>query len=106
MLARYYILKQLTSSVIYPEVNWANPFWTAFYQKLEETFGSKQGAVNTFNKIWIVPQKAVVYTKDNVAYVVESHLKVMLEEDYLALEIVLFLRTVKGIRGLAQGSLQ
>src|SRR5208282_2011309 len=42
----------------------------------------------TFNKVWIVPEKAVVYenTKVGTAYVVESKLKVMLEQDYLSLE--------------------
>ena len=42
--------------------------------------------MNTFNKIWIVPEKAVVYEHGQTAFVVESHLKVMLEEDYVALE--------------------
>src|SRR5208282_2949693 len=42
----------------------------------------------TFNKVWIVPEKAVVYenAKAGTAYVVESKLKVMLEQDYLSLE--------------------
>ena len=44
--------------------------------------------MNTFNKVWIVPEKAVVYenAKAGTAYVVESKLKVMLEADYLSLE--------------------
>src|SRR5208282_1700004 len=42
----------------------------------------------TFNKVWIVPEKAVVYenAQAGTAYVVESKLKVMLEQDYLSLE--------------------
>ena len=42
--------------------------------------------MNTFNKVWILPDKAGVYVHDNTAFVVEAHLKVMLEEDYLSLE--------------------
>ena len=40
--------------------------------------------MNTFNKVWIVPEKAVVYEHGNSAFVVKSHLKVMLESDYEA----------------------
>jgi len=44
--------------------------------------------INTFNKVWIVPQKAVVYenSEKHTAYILESKLKVMLEEDYLSLQ--------------------
>ena len=41
--------------------------------------------INTFNKVWIVPEKAVVYENGGVAFVLENHLKVMLEQDYLSL---------------------
>ena len=42
--------------------------------------------MNTFNKVWIVPDKVLVYEHNGSAYVVESRLKVMLEEDFLSLE--------------------
>lgn len=44
--------------------------------------------LNTFNKVWIVPNKAVVYenAKAGTAYVVESSLKVMTEQDYVAIQ--------------------
>ena len=38
-----------------------------------------------FNKVWIVPDDAEVMEKGNMAYVLKTHLKVMLEEDYLSL---------------------
>jgi hypothetical protein len=85
MLGQDYILKQLTSSLIYPESELGKSFWAMAYQKAYEAFGSTDIPVNTFNKIWIVPQKAVVFAKDNIAYVAETHLQVMLEEDYVAL---------------------
>ncbi|MCD4779818.1 MAG: phosphoglycerate kinase [Candidatus Omnitrophica bacterium] len=36
--------------------------------------------------MWIIPEKAIVYENGDTVFVSESHLKVMLEEDYLALE--------------------
>ena len=42
--------------------------------------------MNTFNKIWIVPEEALVYEHSRGAFVVNSKLKVMLEEDYIALD--------------------
>ena len=42
--------------------------------------------MNTFNKVWIVPDDALVYEKGNMCYVISFHLKVMLEEDYLSLK--------------------
>ena len=50
--------------------------------------------MNTFNKVWIVPEKAVVYenAKAGTAYIVESKLKVMLEQDYLSLHKHVFAR--------------
>ena len=35
-----------------------------------------------FSRIWIVPQDAVIYEKDNSVFLLNSHLKVMAEEQY------------------------
>jgi len=86
MLAQDYVLKQLTASLIYPEKNLGKEFWNKVYAKTQELYGSTQIPVNTFNKVWILADKAKVYVHDNTAFVVASHLKVMLEEDYLALQ--------------------
>lgn len=42
--------------------------------------------INTFNKVWIIPEKAEVYEKGNLALITDAGLEVMLEEDYLALK--------------------
>ena len=42
--------------------------------------------VGLLAKVWIVPEKAVVYENGGAAFVLENHLKVMLEQDYLAIE--------------------
>ncbi len=84
LLAQDYLLKQLSSSLLYPENEIGKKFWERVYQKIYEKFGRTDVPINTFNKIWIVPEKAVVYENGANAFVVESSLKVMLEEDYLA----------------------
>ena len=87
LLAEDYMLKQITASLIYPEGEVGKKFWKRIYEEAVKKFGTTNIPVNTFNKVWIVPEKAMVYenAKAGTAYVVESKLKVMLEQDYLAL---------------------
>lgn len=80
------LLKQLASSLTYPESRLGREFWEKVYQKAYERFGTTNLPVNTYNKVWIVPDKAIVYDMGNSALIGETHLKVMLEEDYLALK--------------------
>ncbi len=86
LLAQDYMLKQITASVIYPEGEVGKAFWAKVYTEAQKRYGMTDVPVDTFNKVWIVPEKAVVYESKDSAYVVESRLKVMLEEDYLSLE--------------------
>lgn len=87
LLAQDYMLKQITASLIYPEDELGKKFWDRVYAEAKKKFGTTDIPVNTFNKVWIVPAKAVVYENPQSAsaYVVDSKLKVMLEEDYVAL---------------------
>ena len=84
MLAQDYILKQLTASLMYPEKELGKKFWDEVYKKARQQYGTTEIPVDTFNKVWIVPDKAVVYEHGNSVFVVDSHLKVMLEADYEA----------------------
>ena len=86
MLAQDYLLKQVTASLIYPEDELGKQFWQKIYKKAYEEYGTTNIPVDTFNKVWIMPERAEVYVKDDRAFVVESRLKVMLEEDYVALQ--------------------
>lgn len=86
LLAQDYMLKQLTASLMNPDDKLGGEFWQRVYTKAQEKYGTTDIPMNTFNKIWIVPEKAVVYEHEKGAFVIKSHLKVMLEEDYLALE--------------------
>ncbi len=86
LLEQDYILKQLTASLIYPDSESGKKFWDKIYKKTKEASGGQAIPVNTFNKVWIIPDVAQIYEKDNSAFVLDSHLKVMLEEDYLAVQ--------------------
>src|SRR6204780_5136706 len=65
LLAQDYILKQLTASLIYPEKNLGKEFWNRVYAKAQKQFGTSHIPVNTFNKVWIVADKAKVYVHEN-----------------------------------------
>ncbi|MBF0484435.1 MAG: class I SAM-dependent methyltransferase [Candidatus Omnitrophica bacterium] len=88
LLAQDYLLKQITSSLMYPESEIGQKFWDKIYAEAYQKFGVTNIPVDTFNKVWIVPAKAVVFENMGgstpTAYVVESKLKVMLEKDYLS----------------------
>lgn len=84
MLAQDYLLKQLTSSLLHPEGEAGKKFWDKIYAKAFEQYGTTDIPVETFHKVWIVPKNAKVYVHDNSAFVINSHLSVMLEEDYVA----------------------
>jgi len=86
LLEQDYILKQITASLIYPEKQLGKIFWDKVYSKAQQMYGTTQVPVNTFNKVWIMADRAEVFEHDQTAFVVDSHLKVMLEEDYLALQ--------------------
>jgi CheY-like chemotaxis protein len=86
LLAQDYLLKQITASLIYPESRLGKEFWQKVYTQAQAQYGTTNIPVNTFNKVWIVPEKAVVYENAGTAFVLENHLKVMLEEDYLSLQ--------------------
>ncbi len=86
MLAQDYLLKQMMASLTYPEEALGKSFWEKVYAKAYERYQTTQIPLNTFNKVWIVPDGAKVFEKDGKVYVVESRLKVMMEEDYRSLE--------------------
>ena len=86
LLAQDYLLKQITASLIYPESHLGKEFWTKIYAQAQAKYGTTNIPINTFNKVWIVPDRAVVYENKGTAFVLENHLQVMLEQDYLSLE--------------------
>ncbi|MEI8012163.1 MAG: hypothetical protein WCI27_06755 [Candidatus Omnitrophota bacterium] len=84
LLAQDYILKQITASLTNPDTDLGKKFWDEVYSQAYQKFGTTDIPTDTFNKVWIMPDKAVLYEKGNTVYVLEHHLKVMMEKDYLA----------------------
>ncbi|MBF0569333.1 MAG: hypothetical protein HQL18_00960, partial [Candidatus Omnitrophica bacterium] len=85
LLGQDYILKQLTASLIYPEDEVGKKFWQQVYSQAFEKFGTIDIPVDTFNKVWIMADKAKIYQKNDTAFLVKSHLKVMMEQDFMAI---------------------
>ena len=86
LLAQDYMLKQLTASLIYPEKDLGKAFWNKVYAQAQAQFGTTNIPVNTFNKVWILPDQVQVYQHHNAVYVTKATLKVMLDEDYMSLK--------------------
>jgi len=72
LLAQDYILKQITASLMYPEDAIGKKFWAKVYKQAAKEYGTTDIPVNTFNKVWIVPDTASVYEKDNTVLIVGS----------------------------------
>ena len=56
LLAEDYMLKQITASLIYPEDEVGKKFWKRIYEEAFKKYGTTDIPVNTFNKVWIVPE--------------------------------------------------
>ncbi len=87
LLAQDYLLKKVMSSMMYPDSELGKKFWNKVYARAKEEFGITDIPLDTFNKVWIVASDAQIYEHASGAFVIGSHMKVMLEEDYLALEL-------------------
>jgi|GEM_PF-4171099 len=85
MLAQDYLLKQLTASLLYPEQQLGSAFWEKVQRRAREEFGTEAPAVDTFHKVWIVPDQASVHVNGPNVFVANTHFTVMLERDYHAL---------------------
>jgi hypothetical protein len=86
MLAQDYLLKQLTASLMFPDEKVGKEFWGRVYSKAQQLYGRTDLPFNTFNKVWIMPKKAVVYESGKSAFMTEGNMEVMLEKDYLAMK--------------------
>ncbi|MBF0594034.1 MAG: hypothetical protein HQL22_03625 [Candidatus Omnitrophica bacterium] len=94
LLAQDLVLKKLTGSLMAPDNETGRKFWDKVYARLKERFGLAAAdiPIDTINKVWIVPGKAVVYEKNSEAagphgvsaLILEAHLKVMAEADHAA----------------------
>jgi len=85
LLAQDYILKQLTASLIHPDQELGKEFWKRVSDKVREQFNGADIPTDAFSRVWVVPDKALVLENNGTAFIAESRLKVLLEEDYHAM---------------------
>ena len=86
LLEQDHVLKQATASLFNPDKEPGKSFWKKVYQEAFERYGTTDVPIDTFNKVWVVPDEARIYEEGDSVILVQSHLKVMLEQDYLARE--------------------
>lgn len=99
------VLKQLTASLVHPDTDIGRSYWREVFRRAHALFGSAKPPLKTFQKVWLYPEKAVVFEaelpktfEDNaaeffksfaareghLAYIVEGSLAVGCEEDIVA----------------------
>jgi glucan phosphorylase len=88
LLAQDYMLKQITSSLMFPEEKLGEAFWKRVYAEAYERFGTTDVPMDTYNKVWVVPSKAAVYEEGDNVYIMNRQLKVMLAQDYKKMRVV------------------
>ncbi|MBF0387132.1 MAG: hypothetical protein HQL20_04665 [Candidatus Omnitrophica bacterium] len=88
------VLKRLAASLTHPDTTLGREFWRRVYARVREKYGTVDVPLDALTKVWIAPDKAVVYEKptqgpasdeSKIVYVSEASLKVLLEKDYVAL---------------------
>lgn len=85
MLVQDYMLKQLTSSLLHPETKNGEKFWKRVHALAYEKYGTSEIAMDTYNKVWIVPDTAEIVEYEDGVLIEDCHLKVLLERDYIAM---------------------
>jgi hypothetical protein len=104
LLAQDVILKQLTASFMHPDNPIGRKYWNEIYTRARQLFGTSKLVLNSFQKVWVVPQKALVYEMpideqsqeirerfdveqgERFAYIVETDLDTLCECDLVALK--------------------
>ncbi len=97
MLEQDYVLKQMAASLTNPDTELGRKYWDEVHRlealdagrwtvdvgknKIQSTT-TVQPPATAFNKVWIVPAGATVVEKDGFAYITQSRLNVMLDEEY------------------------
>lgn len=104
LLGQDYVLKQLMSSLMSPEQALGKEFWARVHAKAKDLYGSTEIPLNTFSKVWIVPENATLLEKDGQVLVGSTYLKVLLAEDYSALQKTLGDANVQPVSDIMHGA--
>ena len=86
LLVQDYLLKQTVSALLYPKGEVGERFWRKVYREAFARYGTTQIPVDTHNRVWITPGAAAVSRIGDVVIVARSTMRVLLEEDYRAVE--------------------
>ncbi|TAN62923.1 HD domain-containing protein, partial [bacterium] len=82
-------LKKDVAQFLNPQNPIGKKFWEELYTQAELLLGKgklKKTAITTSNRVWIVPDEAVVMETEDGALVTQAKLKVLLESEYLSLK--------------------
>ena len=83
MLNADYRLKEDVASIINPQNSQTGKeFWRRLYEKAQELGAADR--IPLVTRLWIVPDKAEVYEKQNQLYITKSKLRVQLEPAYVS----------------------
>lgn len=84
LLAQDYVLKQVASSLLFPEGDVGREFWKRIYANAQQKLGTTEIPTDVLNKVWIMPDIAKIYRLGDKIVIADMRLKVLLEKDYLA----------------------
>ena len=79
MLKEDYLLKQISSSLTYPETDIGKDYWNAIYAKNSD---KPYDPVSNLCRVWIVPDKTLVYEDGLSAVIKEAPLQVLSDMRY------------------------
>lgn len=78
-LTQDYMLKQIASSLTHPNTSLGREYW--------DNIDEKQNIADTIQKVWIAPDLASVNEYNGTVYISDASLKVLSEDDYLAMSL-------------------
>jgi len=82
LLEQDYQLKLLMARLMDPQTPTGQKFWETAKSLNTDKFSSHQ--LQSLQKVWVVPQKAVIYENDRGVFIAESRMGIMLEGEHRA----------------------
>lgn len=105
MLNADYRLKEDVGSLINPQTSQiGKEFWRRLYQKAEELGATDK--IPLLTRLWIVPDTAEVFEKQNQLYIAKSSLKVRLEPVYVSQRGISKDKKAKELQDFASGLME
>lgn len=85
LLIEDFFLKQLTCALTNPSTSQGKRFWQEVNKLTVSIAQSRKATVGSFNKVWIIPDSAVINESKKGVFIKQAKLKVMIEDDYFSL---------------------